>query len=151
MPGTLRASMDYSTRMGRFAIAASRLAADVALTATPVEKSFIAHFRQEPDWELPFLAKTLLGGPLSYPFEAPGSEAGWGALETPAGMQLYRQFRVRVKETWILRWLGGMTNRAMSEFRTGAEEEAERYYASCLFAVRDDLAELVRATPAPKR
>jgi hypothetical protein len=48
-------------------------------------------------------------------------------------------YRARVQETWILRWLGGQTSNALSEFRRGAEAEADRFHRDCLLAVRDDL------------
>jgi len=143
MPERLRATMDYATRMGRFSIAEKGLLAEVALTRTPAEKGFLARFQKKPEWELPFLAETLLGAPLSYPFEGPGSEAGWVARETPSGTRIVRDYRVRVGENWVLRWLGGMTSRALSEFRSGAEREADRYHGECLVAIRDDLAELL--------
>jgi hypothetical protein len=143
MPERLRATMDYATRMGRFSIAEKGLLADVALTRTPAEKGFLARFHKKPEWELPFLAETLLGAPLSYPFEGPGSEAGWVARETPSGTRIVRDYRVRVGENWVLRWLGGMTSRALSEFRSGAEREADRYHGECLLAIRDDLMELL--------
>ena len=85
IPERLRATTDYATRMGRFSIAAKGLVAEVALTRTPLEKGFTARFRKKPDWDLPFLVESFLGGPLSYPFEGPGSEAGWAARETPLG------------------------------------------------------------------
>ena len=139
MPDTLRATSDYSTRMGRFSIAAKGLVAEVELVRTPIEKGFKAYFRKKPDWDLPFLVESFLGGPLSYPFEGAGSEAGWVARETPSGTRIVRDYRVRVGENWVLRWLGGMTNRALSEFREGAEREADRYTGECLLAIRDDL------------
>jgi hypothetical protein len=143
LPEHLRVTTDYATRMGRFALAARGLVAEVVLTRTPVEKGFVAHFRQKPEWDLPFLVESLLGGPLSYPFEGPGSEAGWAAVVTPSGTRLVRHYRARVGENFVLRWLGGMTNRALGEFRAGAEREADRYHGECLLAVRDDLVELL--------
>jgi len=139
IPERLRVTSDYATRMGRHKVAARKLVAEVVLTRTPVEKGFVAHFRQKPDWDLPFLVEPLLGGPLSYPFDEPGSEAGWTARETPAGTHFVRHYRARVAENWVLRWLGGMTNRAVGEFRAGAEREADRYHGECLLALRDDL------------
>jgi hypothetical protein len=47
-----------------------------------------------------------------------------------------------VRETWILRWLGGMTSTAVDEFRRAAEAEADRFHRECLLALRDDLAAL---------
>jgi hypothetical protein len=144
IPERLVATTDYATRMGRFSMAAKGLVAEVELTRTPTEKGFTARFRKKPDWELPFLVETFLGAPLSYPFEGPGSEAGWAARETPTGTRLVRDYRARVGENWVLRWLGGMTNRALSEFRAGAEREADRYQGECLLALRDDLVQLLR-------
>jgi len=144
IPPDLRVTSDYATRMGRYGVGATGLVAQVALTRTPAEKGFVAHFHSPPDdWQLPFLVEPLLGGPLHYPFEGPGSELGWSAVETPVGTRLVRHYRARVRENFVLRWLGGMTNRALSEFRAGAEREADRYHGECLLALRADLAELL--------
>jgi len=130
--------------MGRFTVGASRLVAEVALTSTGIEKGFSARFLQEPDWQLPFLAELLLDRPLRFPFEGPGSEAGWAARETPEGATRFvRHYRARVCETWILRWLGGMTSTAVNDFRSGAEAEADRFQREWLLALRDDLAALM--------
>jgi hypothetical protein len=142
LPSRLRATADYATQMGRFKVGARRIAADLALTRTPGVKAFLARFLQEPDWQLPFLAETLLDDPLRYPFEAPGSEIEWAARETPGGTLLTGLYRTRVRETWILRWLGGMMGNAVGEFRGGAEREADQYHRECLLALRDDLAAL---------
>ena len=142
LPSRLRATADYATQMGRFKVGARRIAADLALTRTPGVKAFLARFLEEPDWQLPFLAETLLDDPLRYPFEAPGSEIEWAARETPGGTLLTGLYRTRVRETWILRWLGGMMGNAVGEFRGGAEREADQYHRECLLALRDDLAAL---------
>jgi hypothetical protein len=145
IPPLLRATSDYATQMGRFHIEARRLVADVTLTRAPLEKGFLARFRQEPEWDLPFLVESLLGGPLGFPFAGAGSEAGWAAQEVASGgTRVVRDYRVRVHETFILRWLGGMTSQAISEFRAGAEREADRFHGQCLIALRDDLADLAR-------
>jgi hypothetical protein len=145
LPSRLRATGDYSTKMGRFEVGAAHLAADVDLTRTADEKGLSARFQEEPDWHLPFLVDVLLGGPLHYPFERPGSEVSWAAREAPAGGTLVvGRYRTRVQETWILRWLGGLTSNAMGEFRRGAEAEADRFNRDCLLALRDDLVALAR-------
>jgi hypothetical protein len=126
-------------------VGARRIAAGLALTRTPGVKALSARFLEEPDWQLPFLAETLLDDPLRYPFEAPGSEIEWAARETPAGTLLTGLYRARVRETWILRWLGGMMSNAVGEFRLGAEREADHYHRECLLALRDDLAALAAA------
>jgi hypothetical protein len=62
------------------------------------------------------------------------------------GTHFVRHYRARMRETWILRWLGGMTSTAVDEFRSGAEAEADRFDRECLLALRDDL---VALAPAP--
>jgi hypothetical protein len=145
LPGRLRATADYVTRMGRFEVGARRLAADLALTRERGEKGLSARFLHEPDWRLPFLAETLLDDPLRYPFEAPGSEMEWAVREASGGTVLTGLYRARVRETWILRWLGGMVGGAVDEFRRGAEAEADRFHRECLLALRDDLAAVASA------
>jgi hypothetical protein len=142
---------DYETRMGRFRVGARRIVATVTLVRTPAEKGFVVRFLTEPDWDLPFLVEPLLGGPLAQPFEAPGSEIGfWAAEDAAAGTLLVRRFRVRVRESFVLRWLGGLTSRAMTDFRAGAERELDAWAGECLLALRDDVEALV-APAAPAR
>jgi hypothetical protein len=142
LPPRLRATADVATRLGRFGVGARGITADVSLTRTPVEHGFSLRFLQEPDWQLPFLVETVLDSPLHFPFEAPGSEIAWAARESAAGGALTRRYRARVRESWILRWLGSMANDAVGDFRNGAEREADRYHRACLVALRDDLAAL---------
>jgi hypothetical protein len=143
LPERLRATGDYATRMGRFTVGARRIVADLALTRAPAEKGLAARFLEEPDWQLPFLVETFLDDPLRYPFEAPGSEVEWSLREASGGLLLTGLYRSRVRETWILRWLGGMVGDAVNEFRRGAEAEADRYNREVLLALRDDLTDLV--------
>jgi len=140
LPSRLRATGDYATQMGRWSVGAKRLAADVELTRTQDEKAMAARFTDEPEWAMPFLVDLFLGGPLRFPFEGPGSEVRWGAREASfGGTVLVGHYRTRVRETWILRWLGGMTSTALGEFRRGAEQEADQYIRECLLALRDDV------------
>jgi hypothetical protein len=142
LPDRLRATADVATRMGRFGVGARRVAMNLALTRTPVEKSFLVRFLEEPDWQLPFLVETMLDSPLHYPFAAPGSELAWTVRDTPDGGFLERRYRARVRESWILRWLSRLANDAVGDFRDGAEREADQYLRACLLALRDDLAAL---------
>jgi hypothetical protein len=140
LPSRLRATVDYATRMGRWGVGARGLRADVELDRSPARKAMTARFHEEPEWEMPFLALLFLGGPLRYPFEERGSEVRWGAGEsTDGGTVLFGFYRARVRENWILRWLGGLTSKALGEFRRGAEQEADLYVRECLLALRDDL------------
>jgi hypothetical protein len=142
LPERLRTKADVSTRIGRFTVGAQGLAAEVALTRTAGEKALSATFLKEPDWRLPFLVETFLNSPLRYPFDTPGSEISWAVRESEGGSLLVRRYRARVRETWILRWLGGKVDGAVGDFRRGAEREADMYFRACLLALGDDLAAL---------
>jgi len=144
MPDRLRVTIDYSTKEGLFTVGVKGLVAEVALTRDPRQKAFVARFGEEPDWRLPFLLEPLLRGSLRYPFEDGGMELGY-ALRGRAGgsTRLVRSYRLRVKESWIVRWLGGLTNRAVSDFRKGAEAESDRFSRECLYALRDDVISLL--------
>jgi hypothetical protein len=148
LPGNVRATIDYSTKMGLFRVGVRRLVADVALTRSPVEKAITAHFLEEPDWQVPFLIQPLMRGPLRYPFEGEGSAVGWAAREQADGPTVLEgRYRGQIRESWIVRWLGGLSSSAVSDFRQGAEAEADRFNLECLAALGQDIAALV----APSR
>jgi len=140
VPDELTVTADYSTKAGPFTIGVRDLVVDVTLTRSPGEKGYVVHYRQEPGWRLPFLIKPFLRGSLRYPFDGPGSSASLAVRESTDGpTEFVREFRFRVRESWIIRWLGGRGNEAMSDFRKGAELEADRYNQECLYALRDDV------------
>ena len=139
LPGALRATADFATRMGHFGVGIRGLVVQLALTRTDTEKGLSARFLEEPEWQLPFLVETILHSPLRYPFEPPGSEVALALRENAGGTVFAGLYRTRVRENWILRWLGGMTGNAVDEFRRGAEREADQYNRECLLALRDDL------------
>lgn len=146
IPSQLRVTVDYKTRMGRFTVGVRSLEAELTLTRGALEKGFRARFVREPGWQLPFLVAPLLRGSLRYPFEAEGSEAAWSVREQPGGVvRAVRSYRARVRESWLVRWLGGLTTSAVDDFRRGAEAEADAYHRACLLALRDDL--LALSTP----
>jgi hypothetical protein len=138
VPDRLRLAIDYATKEGIFTIGVRGLVADVELTREPQEKAFVARFAQEPAWRLPFLIKPLIRGSLRYPFENGGMSLGYALRGRPdQPTRLVRDYRLRVQESWIIRWLGGLSDRAVSDFRRGAEAEADRFSRECLYAVRD--------------
>jgi hypothetical protein len=144
MPGALSVHVDCSAKAGIFMVGVRDLVAEVTLTRTPTEKGFVALFRKEPDWRLPFLVEPLLRGPLHFPFEDDGSELGY-AVESSGGEGtcLRREFRLRIRESWITRWLGGASDLMIRDFRRGAESESDRYSRECLYALRDDIVTLL--------
>jgi hypothetical protein len=150
LPDELQVTVDLSTKMGLFRVGVRRLLVSVSLQRRAGDRDLVARFDQAPEWQLPFLVRPFLGTPLRYPFEDGGSEVRFSALQQPRATLLVRDDRLRVRESWIVRWLGGLAGDAMSEFSRGAEQEADRFTGECLIALRDDVADLV-ATAAPAR
>ncbi len=143
VPAQLALTVAYETKMGLFHVGVHGLVAQLSLTRTPAEQGFVARFVREPEWQLPFLVVPLLHASLLYPFEEEGSETGWSAREQTGGTTLLaRRYRARVRESWLVRWMGGLANGAIDDFRLGAEAEADRFQRDCLLALRDDLREL---------
>lgn len=151
MPDKLKVRVDYSTKAGMFTIGLRGLVAEVTLVRSPREKGYEARYRHEPEWRLPFLIKPFLRASLHYPFEEPGSSASYTLRASDDGpTELVREFRFRVRESWIVRWMGGRSDEAVSDFRKGAEVEADRYSRECLYALRDDVVTLLNGTDPPR-
>lgn len=144
LPDRLRLAVDASTKKSLFTIGVRGLVADVTLTRTPREKGYTAEYRLQPEWRLPFFVKPFLSGSLHYPFEGPGSSSSFSLRPSPGGgSELSRDYRIRVRESWIFRWMGGLGSSVMSDFRKGAESESDRFNRECLLALRDDVVELL--------
>jgi hypothetical protein len=140
--------VDYSTRSGAFRIGVEGLAADVTLVGTPRELSFSATFREEPAWRLPFVIKPFLRGSLKRPFQGDGSLLAYSLGHGDGVTRLERRYRLPVKESWIVRWLGGFASSSVSEFRRHAEAESDQFTADGLRALRQDLEALLQGRAA---
>jgi hypothetical protein len=143
-PGRLRLRLDLTSRAGPFRYGVHALEASVRVTAPAGEKRLEMAFDREPDWVLPFVVKPLLRSSLRRPFEGDGARLAYAIRESGPGTTLVtREYRIAVKESWVVRWLGGNTGDAMSSFQEGAEAEAARFDAEALMALRADLIRLL--------
>jgi hypothetical protein len=106
----------------------------------------VARFRREPDWQLPPFVEQMLRTPLHRPFEGGGAVLTY-AVRDSAGAQTLatREIRLAVQESKIMRWIGGLGNSALNDFRDGAEEEFDRFNGETLRALHADL--LTLTTP----
>jgi hypothetical protein len=146
LPDRLRVVTDVSAKMGLFRVGVRRLEGDVVLVRTPSRKAFIASFTHAPEWDLPFLIEPFLRSSLRRPFEGEGAQLGFGIESNSAGVTLLtRDYRIAVKESRIVRWLGGLGGDALSEFRRGAEAEANRFVGEALSALRQDVLALMES------
>jgi hypothetical protein len=144
VPERLRLRADLTSQAGMFRYGLGRLQADVRLVGRPGEKRFEAVFDREPDWVIPFLVKPFLRASLRRPFEGEGAFLGYALRENGSGMALVsRDYRIAVKESWLVRWMAGNAGEAVASFRDGAEAEAERFVGEALFALRADFVGLL--------
>jgi hypothetical protein len=142
LPKRLQVALDLTTKAGPFRVGFRELAAEVELTSTSGRRGFMASFSEEPRWSLPFLIKPLLRSPLRRPFEQEGARFQGAILDEDRQTLILRSYRLVVKESWVIRWLGGVTGTAVGDFRRGAEQEADRFTAEFFQALRADLLDL---------
>jgi len=147
MPDHLHVRIDAATRTFIFHVGLANLIGDITLTRAPNEHAFTATFRKEPDWHLPPLVETMLKAPLQRPFQDPGASLTFDirdgqAHEAPT--VIFREYDLTVRESRIMRWLGGLGDAAVEDFRTGAETEFDQFAGETLSALRADVTHLAQ-------
>ena len=147
MPDHLHVRIDAATRTFIFHVGLANLVGDVTVTRAPNEHAFTATFRKEPDWQLPPLVETMLKAPLQRPFQGSGASVTFDirdgqAHEAPT--VIFREYDLTVRESRIMRWLGGLGDAAVEDFRTGAETEFDQFAGETLPALRADVAQLTQ-------
>jgi hypothetical protein len=138
LPETLDLRLDYSFKPGLFRVGFRDLVTEVTLVREPHEKGFAARFRHPPEWQLPVLVEPLIRWPLRHPFTGEGALFAFAIRDGPPSLLVF-EYRLEVKESWILRWLGGSAGSMVGTFRGGAEEEADRFSGEALSALRADV------------
>jgi hypothetical protein len=138
LPESLHLRLEYSLKPGLFRLGFRNLETEVTLVREPREKGFAARFRHSPEWQLPMLVEPLLRSPLRHPFTGEGALLAF-AIRDGSPTLLVFEYRLEVKESWILRWLGGSAGSMVGAFRGGAEEEADRFSGEALAALRADV------------
>jgi hypothetical protein len=148
LPERLRLRLDITSKAGILRYGLEGLEGDLRLRGRPGEKGLEVAFRREPRWVMPFLVKPLLRASLRCPFQGEGASLAYALRENGSGLTVVsRGYRVAVKESWLLRWIGGNTGELVARFREGAEAEADQFTADALRALRADLIALFGARP----
>ncbi len=139
IPDTFHLRTDVLAKLSIFTVGVRALQGDVTLSRAPREKSYTVRYHQEPDWKLPPLVATFLRSPLRRPFDGEGIVLRY-AIRDSVGSEtlLIRDYRIAVRESAIVRWLGGAGNSQLSEFRKGAETEEERFIGEVARALQAD-------------
>jgi len=144
IPATLRVRMSFTAKALIFRVGFRDLLGDVALQRDAHTSGFTATFKSEPDWILPLLTERMLRAPLRRPFMKDGAQLTFAISDSASAQtHLTRSYNLTVQESSILRFLGKLGNSAISDFRSGAEREADQFTGELWGAIRADVEALV--------
>ncbi|WP_025413297.1 hypothetical protein [Gemmatirosa kalamazoonensis] len=139
MPDSAEVLAEAYERFLIFDVGVSEMMGEFRMVHTPTQRGWAMRFRRAPRWHLPLAVRHLIAGPLDRPFQNDGIVFNVLLRDDGAQTLLVRQLDVSVKESAIVRWLGGLGFRAMDDFAGRAESEENRFLADALLALRADL------------
>lgn len=141
MTDSLRLRVDFSAKFMMFRVGFTNLVADFTIERGEHERAWMMRFRREPEWRFPLATDRLIKSPLRSPFEGRGTEVRL-AVRDDLGSQAMsvRQARTAVKESAIMRWLGGLGSTAFGDFAGRSEAEENRFLMELFGALRQDVA-----------
>lgn len=147
MPDSLRIRMEATAKFMIFRVGFHDLVGDFTIERGEHERAWMMRFRREPGWDLPLVTERLIRSPLRRPFEGRGSELRL-AVRDDLGNQAMsvRQVRTAVRESAIMRWVGGLGATAFGDYTGNSEAEENRFLAELFGALRQDIAAMA-ATP----
>ena len=124
-----------------FDVGASDLVGELTSVRAAHERGWQLRWRRAPQWKIPLGMRHLINGSLNRPFAGDGMQLALTLRDSDAGQTLVaRRFDVAVQESAIVRWLGGLGNKAMSDLSGRAEVEQDRFVAEALRAMAADVA-----------
>jgi hypothetical protein len=139
MPDTVQFRTDAKVHYLMFDVGVSGLAGEMSAMRTPRERGWAIRWKRPPQWHLPLGVRHLVSGTLDRPFVQEGMLLRLAFRDAEPGQTvLVRRFDVAIKESAIVRWLGGLGSKAMDDFAGRAEAEENRFTADLLFALRGD-------------
>jgi hypothetical protein len=146
LPDEFRVESDLSVKSGPFRIGFSNLLTDVTLLREPNKRGFIASAKERPNWRIPFFLDPFVKGALERPFEEEGMVMRVALEGGNTGPTRVRSgFRMVVKETWLMRRMGGRDGRQLHD---DAEQDLSRFQREALEAVHADVLALLDGSPA---
>jgi hypothetical protein len=140
LPDSLVLRSDFSARYRRFRIGYTGMVTDFTIERGPHLAAWMLRFRHEPAWHFPLAFDKLIRTPLRRPFEDRGMELRLG-LRDGEGEQTssFREARLTVHESAIMRWLGRLGATAFGEFSGRAEAEENLFLTQFFAALRADV------------
>jgi hypothetical protein len=147
MPDTLELLMDFKTSLKHFGVGFHGLRTElVHVRKGDTENGWVITAQHEPDWDFPLFTARMIRTPLRRPFAGEGSlfRIGFRGDGTEPTV-LFREIRLYVQESTILRFLNSLSGAAFSEFAEQVDAEENAWLREVFGAMRED----ARAAIAP--
>jgi hypothetical protein len=140
MPDSLVLKTDFFTKIAIFAVGMSDLESDVTFIHSPHERGWNFEFHREPKFHLPLAIGHFMHESLRRPFENHGAGIRL-AMRDSAGAEtlLSRDGHIAIKESTIVKWMGGLGKAAMGEYAGQTEAEENRFDADVFSGLRADV------------
>ena len=140
LPDTLNLAVDFKARIKRLGVGFHSLQLDlVHVRRGDTENGWVATARREPEWDFPLAMARLIRAPLRRPFAGEGSLFRIGVRGDGSGQTvMFRQARLFVQESAILRFLNSLSGTAFSDFEDRVDREENAWLREVFGGMRAD-------------
>lgn len=140
IPDTLQIQIEFFAKVMVFTVGVTELTGELRVVRIPGERALVMRFRDEPEWHLPMAVEHFLRSSLRRPFEGDGVGLSLTARDAPDGTtMLQRELDITVQESAIVRWLGGLGNRAMGDVTAAVELEKDTFTRDIFLGLQRDV------------
>jgi hypothetical protein len=140
MPDSLVLKTDFFTKIAIFAVGMSDLESDVIVVHSAHERGWRFEFHREPRFHLPLAIGHFMHASLRRPFEDGGASLAIVMKDTTGGETLLeRDGHIAIKESTIVKWMGGLGKAAMGDYAGQTEAEENRFDADVFSGLEADV------------
>jgi len=145
LPDTLNLAVDFMARIKRLGVGFHALQLDlVHVRHGEMENGWVVTARREPQWDFPLAMGRLIRAPLRRPFAGEGVLFRIGVRGDGSGQTvMFRQARLFVQESAILRFLNSLSGTAFSEFEDRVDREENAWLREVFGGMRLDAREAI--------
>jgi hypothetical protein len=140
MPDSLVMVADFKAKIKHLGVGFHGLTMDlIHYRQADAVNAWVVTARKEPEWDFPLASARLIRAPLRRPFAGEGSLFRIGLRGDAAGPTvIFREMRLYVQESAILRFLNALGNTAMNDFEQQVERQENAWLRELFAAMRDD-------------
>jgi hypothetical protein len=140
LPDTLNLAVDFKARIKRLGVGFHGLQMElIHVRHDDTENSWAVTAKREPEWDFPLAMARLIRAPLRRPFAGEGSLFRLGVRGDGSGPTvIFRQARLFVQESAILRFLNSLSGTAFSDFEDRVDREENAWLREVFGAMRAD-------------